>query len=141
MRLKIMNNKSTFLIVVVILSMLALGCSSLNPFSGSSSGSSSNDNKTLTDKAVDTAVGESKIGVPECDEVMDLINAEMNNPDDNFITKAAKQTILNRIKDGIRDSVEQNKTDKAEMAKTCKEFKKQFEKYKAEQKANSNTSK
>jgi hypothetical protein len=115
-----MNNKSTFLIVVVILSMLALGCSSLNPFSGSSSGSSSNDNKTLTDKAVDTAVGESKIGVPECDEVMDLINAEMNNPDDNFITKAAKQTILNRIKDGIRDSVEKNKTDKAEMAKTCK---------------------
>lgn len=134
-----MKNKSTFLVVVVALSMLALGCGSLNPFSGSSSGSSSsNDNKTLTDKAVDTAVGESKIGVPECDEVIDLINAEMNNPDDNFITKAAKQTILNRIKDGIRDSVEQNKTDKIEMAKTCREFKKQFDKYKAEQQSNSN---
>lgn len=133
-----MNNKSTFLIVVVFLSVLALGCSSLNPFSGSSS---SNDNKTLTDKAVDTAVGESKIGVPECDEVMDLINAEMNNPDDDIVTKTIKATVLNRIKDGIRDSVEQNKTDKAEMAKTCKEFKTQFEKYKAEQKANSNTSK
>ena len=81
---------------------------------------------------VDTAVGESKIGVPECDEVIDLINAEMNNPDDNFITKAAKQTILNRIKDGIRENVEQNKTNKGEMAKTCKEFKIQFDKYKAE---------
>ena len=133
-----MKNKSTFLIVVVVLSMLALGCGSLNPFSGSSS---SNDNKTLTDKAVDTAVGESKIGVPECDEVMDLIDAEMNNPDDDFVTKAVKATVLNRIKDGIRDSVEQNKTDKAEMAKTCKEFKKQFDKYKAEQKANSNANK
>jgi hypothetical protein len=69
---------------------------------------------------------------------MDLINAEMNNPDDDFVTKAVKATILNRIKDGIRDSVEKNKTDTAEMAKTCKEFKKQFEKYKAEQKSNSN---
>lgn len=131
-----MKNKSTFIIVVVALSVMALGCGSLNPFSGSSS--SSNSNKSLSDRAVDTAVGESKIGVPECDEVMDLINAEMNNPDDDFVTKAVKATVLNRIKDGIRDSVEQNKTDTAEMAKTCKEFKTQFEKYKAEEKSNSN---
>lgn len=108
-----------------------LGCGIVDRVTGGSD--SGNSNKSLSDRAVDTAVGESKIGVPECDEVIDLINAEMNNPDDNFITKAAKQTILNRIKDGIRENVEQNKTDKAEMAKTCKEFKTQFEKYKAEQ--------
>lgn len=119
---------------LAILMMVALGCGSLNPFSGSSSGSSSsNSNRTLTDDAVDTTVGKSKIGVPECDEVMDLIDAEMNNPDDDFVTKAIKATVLNRIKDGIRDSVEQNKTDTTELAKTCKEFKTQFEKFKAEQ--------
>jgi hypothetical protein len=115
-----------------VLIIVAVGCGSLNPFGGSSSGSS-NDNRTLGDKAVDTTVGKSKIGVPECDEVMDLIDAEMNNPDDDFVTKAIKATVLNRIKDGIRESVEQNKTDTTEMAKTCKEFKTQFEKYKAEQ--------
>lgn len=119
---------------LAVLMMVALGCGSLNPFSGSSSGSSSsNSNRTLTDDAVDTTVGKSKIGVPECDEVMDLIDAEMNNPDDDFVTKAIKATVLNRIKDGIRDSVEQNKTDTTELAKTCKEFKTQFEKFKAEQ--------
>ena len=124
-----MKNVSTFIIAISALLVLATGCSSLNPFSESSS----NSNKTLSDKAVDTAVGESKIGVPECDEVIDLINAEMNNPDDDFVTKAVKATVLNRIKDGIRDSVEQNKANKTEMAKTCKDFKVQFDKYKAEQ--------
>lgn len=105
------------------------------------SDSSTNSNKSLGDKAVDTAVGESKIGVPECDEVMDRINAEMNNPDDDFVTKAVKATILNRIKDGIRKSVEENKTDTAEMAKTCKEFKTQFDKYKKEQEQKAKESK
>ena len=133
--------KNWFSIVGMAVTLLVvLGCSSLNPLGGSSSGSS-NDNRSVSDKAVDTAVGKSKIGVPECDEVMDLIDAEMNNPDDDFVTKAIKATVLNRIKDGIRENVEQNKTDTSEMAKTCKEFKVQFEKYKAEQKANTNSSK
>lgn len=130
-----MKNRLTILSVVITFLFIVLGCS-LNPFGGSSSSGSSNNSskdKTLTDKAVDTAVGESKIGVPECDEVMDAITEEMNNPDDDFVTKAIKATVLNRIKDGIRDSVEKNKQDTAELAKTCKEFKTQFEKYKAEQ--------
>lgn len=136
-----MKNKLTFAVILLALTTMVLGCGGLNPFSGGSSSGSSNDNRSISDKAVDTAVGNSKIGVPECDEVMNLIDAEMNNPDDDFVTKAIKQTVLNRIKDGIRESVEQNKTDTAEMAKTCKEFKIQFEKYKEEQKANSNSSK
>ena len=132
-----MKNKSTFIVAVIMLSFVVLGCGIVDRVQREVTGSdsSSNSNKSLSDKAVDTAVGESKIGVPECDEVMDLINAEMNNPDDDFVTKAVKATVLNRIKDGIRDSVEQNKTNTAEMAKTCKEFKTQFEKYKAEQKS------
>jgi hypothetical protein len=127
---------------LTVLMGVVLGCSSLNPFSGgSSSGSSSSDNRSLSDRAVDTAVGNSKIGVPECDEVMDLIDAELNNPDDDFVTKAIKATVLNRIKDGIRDSVQNSNsnTNNAELAKTCKEFKTQLEKFKAEQKANSNS--
>ena len=62
-------------------------------------------------------------------------------PDDNFVTKAIKATVLNRIKDGIRESVEQNKSDKVEMVKTCKEFKVQLDKYKEEQKASEANSK
>jgi len=128
-----MKNGASLIIALLMLGMLGLGCSSINPFSGSKdSGPASN--KSLTDKGVDVTVGRSKIGVPECDEVMDLVEAELNNPDDNFVTKAIKATVLNRIKDGIRDSVEKNK-DTVELAKTCKEFKIQFEKFKAEEKS------
>lgn len=131
-----MKNRFAFLTSLAILAMLVLGCSSINPFSSEGAGG-----KSTSDKAVDTVVGESKIGVPECDEVMDELTKEMNSPDDNFVTKAIKATVLNRIKDGIRESVEQNKSDKVEMAKTCKEFKAQLEKYKEEQKANESNSK
>ncbi|HEX6279728.1 MAG TPA: hypothetical protein VFZ49_06880 [Pyrinomonadaceae bacterium] len=124
--------KNSFAVAaLVVLLIVGLGCSSINPFSESAPPTTKEE--TLSDKAVDTAVGKSKIGVPECDEVMDLIDAEMNNADDNFVTKAVKATVLNRIKDGIRESVEQNKTDTTELAKTCREFKMQFEKFKAEQ--------
>jgi hypothetical protein len=130
-----MKNQLSFILVLLVIAIVALGCGRLNPFS-SDSGSSSN--KSIKDTAVDTVVGEKKIGVPECDEVMDAITAELNNPDDDFVTKAVKATILNRIKDGIKESVDKNPNDKVELAKTCKEFKTQFDKYKAEQQAKEN---
>jgi len=126
-----MRNRLSFIVVLFILAAVGLGCSSINPFSGSKDPGTKD--KSITDKGVDVTVGKSKIGVPECDEVLDLVEAEMNNPDDNFVTKAVKATVLNRIKDGIRQSVEKNKQDTVELAKTCKEFKTQFEKYKAEE--------
>jgi hypothetical protein len=138
-----MKNTFTSAFALVVLGFAVLGCSSINPLADSKEPSNSaapstnrptaESNKTTTDKVVDSTVGRSKIGVPECDEVMDLIEAEANNPDDNFVTKAVKATVLNRIKDGIRDSVEKNKQDTTEMAKTCKEFRTQFDKYKAEE--------
>lgn len=113
-----------------------LGCGFVERIQRTESNSNTaNANKTITDKAVDTAVGESKIGVPECDEVMDMLAAEANNPDDGFVTKAVKATFLNKIKEAIKRSVEENKGDPVELAKTCKEFKSQLQKYKAEQAA------
>ncbi|MDI1240788.1 MAG: hypothetical protein PSX80_02560 [bacterium] len=138
-----MKNLKSVLVIGALLTA-TLGCGIVDrvqrEVTGSESGST-NSNKSLSDRAVDTAVGESKIGVPDCDEVINLINAEMNNPDDDFVTKAVKATVLNRIKDGIRDSVERNKTDTTELAKTCKEFKTQFDKYKTEQQQKANGAK
>jgi hypothetical protein len=128
-----MRNKYSFIVALLFLAAVGLSCSSINPFSGSKDSNNTTKDKSLTDKGVDVTVGRSKIGVPECDEVIDRVEAEMNNPDDNFVTKAVKATVLNRIKDGIRESVEKNKQDTVELAKTCKEFKAQFEKYKAEE--------
>lgn len=127
-----MKNKFALLIVVTLLILSVLGCSSINPFSDSAKSNTAS-NKSLTDKGVDAVVGEGKIGVPECDEVVDLITAEANNPDDNFVTKAVKATFLNKMKESIRKSVEENKTNKAELAKNCTELKTQLQKYKAEE--------
>lgn len=134
-----MKNTILASLALAVLLLTVLGCSSVNPFSSekAASNSSSSSNKTLTDKAVDTTVGEEKIGIAECDEAIDIITAEMNNPDDNFIVKAGKAVVLNKIKQSIKDSVEQNKNDKAELAKNCGEFKKELEKFKAEQDAKS----
>lgn len=128
-----MKNSHSAFFVLALLGLAALGCSLVNPFSGSKESSNSSKEKTTTDNVVDSTIGEKRIGVPECDEVLDMIEAEMKNPDDDFVTKAVKATFLNRIKDGIRESVEKNKTDTTELAKTCKEFKVNLDKYKAEQ--------
>src|SRR6187549_1575776 len=124
-----MRNQSQLFAAVAVVFFVGFGCS----FIGNDSRTGSNSNATLTDKAVDKTVGKSNIGIPECDEVINAIDAELNNPDDNFVVKAAKATALNRIKDSIRESIEQNQNDKTELAKTCREFKAQFDKYKAEE--------
>ena len=134
-----MKNKGQFTAALAFMLAVSLGCGLFGRSEKTASEpESGNSNKTLTDKAVDKTVGETKIGVPECDEVMDAITEELNNSDDNFVAKAIKATFLNRIKDSIRKSVEENKSDIVEMAKTCREFKTQFEKYKAEEKAKQN---
>ena len=131
-----MKNKLAVIFVVTVMFAAVIGCSRINPFAGKSQSNSAS-NKSLTDQGVDTIVGEEKIGVPECDEVMDMITAEANNPDDNFITKAVKATFFNTIKENIKQAVDENKNKNkngnADLAKKCREFKQQLVKYKAEQ--------
>ena len=130
-----MKNIAGILIVGLVFLAMVLGCGRLIPSSGSSkSGNSgSDDNKTLTDRGVDIAVGDEKIGVPECDDVVDFFNKEINNPDDDFVTKAVKQTVLNKMKEQFKQAIDENKTDKVQLAKTCKEFKTNLEKFKADE--------
>lgn len=130
-----MKNTILATIACSLLFAVVLGCSSINPLSDKGSSSDPSSNKSLTDKGIDTVVGEETTGVPECDEVMNMIAAEANNPEDGYVTKAIKATFLNRIKDGIKKSVEENKNKNGavELAKTCADFKKQLEKFKAEQ--------
>ena len=127
-----MKNYLQLLAVMFLILAVGLGCGFIGGGAEPASGPNGS-NKSLTDKAVDTTVGRSNTGVPECDEVLNAIEAELNNPDDNFMIKAAKATILNRFKDSIRESVEQTPNDKVELAKTCREFKTQFDQYKAEE--------
>ena len=120
-----MRNK-LFLLAIILVGGLGCGLADRVQKAVSESESNSaanvNANKTLTDKAVDTAVGEQKIGIPECDEALDILTAQAENPDDNFVTKAIKKTALNTFRDQLKQSLEDNKTDKKEVAKFCREF-------------------
>lgn len=130
-----MKNKFQLLAALVLLVIATVGCGLISRASETApEQGKGNSNKTVTDRAVDKAVGESNIGVPECDEVMNMITEELNNSDDDFVTKAIKATVLNRIKDSIKESIEKDNSDTVELAKTCKEFRTQFDKYKEEEK-------
>lgn len=117
-----MKNFPLFAASLMILVVVGLGCGVFGRMTGSSD-NTDNANKSLTDRAVDTAVGQSKIGIPECDEAMDILERQANNPDDNFVTKAIKQTLLNKFREQLKKALEENKGDKTEVAKFCRDFK------------------
>ena|SRR5687767_9718155 len=136
-----MANK-LFLLITILL--IGFGCGIADRVRQAAEGESNtsaniNANKTLTDKAVDTAVGEQKVGIPECDEALDILAAQANDPNDNFVTKAVKKTALNTFRDQLKKNLEENKTDKKEVAKFCAEFRDNLDDSLKE--GNSNTSK
>lgn len=126
-----MNNKIVFPFAFSLLLLSVFGCSYYNPLAGGSD-SAANDNRTLSDKAIESTVGETKIGVPECDEIMDFFNAQSKSENDDFVTKAAREYAFNTIRESFKQSIEENKGDKESMAKECRKFKVQLDKYKAE---------
>ncbi|MBE7516160.1 MAG: hypothetical protein HS105_06095 [Chloracidobacterium sp.] len=138
-----MKNITALFIVLAAMSLVVLGCSWINPLAdkgvGPQSEKRSSDGKTTSDNR---PLGDERIGVPECDEVMDMLTAETNSPDDNFVTKAFKATFFNKIRETIRQAVEDSKKDNtngaADLAKTCRDLKQQLEKFKAEEKDKEN---
>lgn len=131
-----MKNTYFASIALLLLTLSALGCSWINPFSqqqpATNTRAAANSNRSLTDTAVDTVTGDEKLGIPECDEVMDLITKFAENPDDGIAMRVAKGVVVNRIKEGIRTSIEQNKSDKAQLAKDCGTAKTELQKAIAE---------
>lgn len=135
-----MNRTTKLIVPLFILAIFALGCRFLGssdtaPTGNSTPTPSTNSNRSLTDKAIDSTVGRSNVGIPECDRVLEAIEVELNNPDDNYVVKAAKAAVLNQIKDSIRKELEQN-TNKSDVASACKEFQEQLVKFKADQQSN-----
>jgi hypothetical protein len=111
-----------------------LGCGLVSRIQEETSGTS-NSNKTLGDKAVDVAVGDTKIGIKECDDVVDILNEQINDPDESFVTKSVKRTILNQFREQLKQSLEENQADKKQVTQFCAEFKKNL----VESASNSNT--
>lgn len=125
--------------------LIGFGCSIADRVREATGGESNtaaniNANKTMTDKAVDTAIGEQNVGIPECDEALNILEAQANNPDDNFLVKAGKKTALKAFRDQLRKSLEQSNTNKVDVARYCKDFRDNLDQSLQEQE-NSNTAK
>jgi hypothetical protein len=136
-----MKNKFILLTTLSILLLLVLGCGSLNPFSGGSETPKTGDSKTkesgdktTSDKVVDEVMPE-KTGVEECDDLMAYIAKQSQSKDDNYVTRASREFIMNRIRESLRKSIEEDKNNPEELAKKCKEFKTQLETYKEKEDA------
>jgi len=136
-----MKNKLSLIIVFAILLSFALGCSMMNPFSGSkekaktdTSKTNGNGSATSSDGSEETAENK-KIGIPECDEVADMLTKEMNDSDDNYISRAIKETVYNSIRENLRKSVEEGKSNPKELAKKCSDLKENLIKEKEKQDA------
>jgi hypothetical protein len=144
--MRIMKNISISALISAILLVTVVGCSWWNPLASKPENTKANtatketksptpqpSEKPLDEKAIDTVVGEDKIGVPECDELVESLVAQSENPDDGYMAKAARQFALNKIRESIKKSIEENKNDKVQMAKDCKEFKEQVDKFKEQE--------
>src|SRR5213075_1142242 len=95
--------------------------------------------KTLTDKGIEIATGNERIGVQECDDLMDSIEEQSRSADDNYVTKAMKGYFLNKIRESVKKSIEENKNDQVQMGKECKEFKVQLDTELAEEEKEKDT--
>lgn len=142
-----MKNKFNFLIVIAIM-VFVIGCScgKFADFGSketptdqpktSDSGSKPTDsssNKSLTDKATDVVTTGEKIGIQECDEVMDSFRAKIENENTDVFTKAILKTLEAQFRQGIKESLEKNQSDRDATAQFCKELKKQLDEQTAKQ--------
>lgn len=135
-----MKNKFGAAFVFSVLLISVFGCSSYNPLAGNSDAPSNSNSKSananklsLTDRTIESTVGGTTTGVVECDELLEMISESSKNQDDDYVSKATREFFLNRIRDSVRKSLEENKTDKKQTAKNCTDYKKQLEKFKAEE--------
>lgn len=120
-----MKNKFNLISGLSILLISILGCSSYNPLAG--------DSNTMTNQAIETTVGGTTTGVVECDQLLNALAEQSKNQEEDFITKGARELVLNRIRESVRKNIEENKTDKAAMGRNCSEYKKQLDSFKTEE--------
>ncbi len=136
-----MKNKINLLLVAALCLVYVMSCglasrlekATEDSSKKTNSGSTNPDGKSLEDKAIDATLGGEKIGIPECDELFEHINQLAESKDDNYVTRATRDFFLSKIRESIKESIEKDKGDKVKMAKNCKEFADDLDKYKGKE--------
>jgi hypothetical protein len=139
-----MKNKLSIVLVLAVFAALVLGCGlsgkiqkAVEGDKTSKTGTASGDDKSLTDKTIESVADGETSGVPECDEVIAIIDQQLESKDDNWMSKAAKGYIFGQFKKSIKESIEKEKGDKTKLAEQCKDMKKNVVKALEEEKTKS----
>ena len=129
-----MKNKLNVLLVLATIVVVTMGCGGLiervqrTATGDNSSPSTSDSNKSTTDRVIEEVADGETTGVKECDDVIAIFAEQAKGTDDNWATKATRDYIIGQMKKSFRESIEQNKQDKDKMAEQCRDYKVQLEK-------------
>jgi hypothetical protein len=124
-----MNNKTTLLLSLFLLSIVGFGCSFINKATtGSSDNSAASNSSTNSANPNDSA----KTGVAECDELLDLLNNDTKKPDEDFVTRKIREYAIDLARESMKRNIEENKGDKEKIARGCREGKEDYLKKKDE---------
>jgi hypothetical protein len=118
------QNKTTSIASLVIIIFIGLGCGSINPFSSKESGSGTSG---------DSTVGFERVGIPECDAVIDELAQLSVSEDEGYVAKAIRGYWVDKIRESLRKSVEENQGDPEKLAAECRNFKAQLDRHRAEE--------
>ena len=142
-----MKNKVNLIFAVSTIFLFILGCGigktikksigveQVNSNSATSTSPIEEDNSPKnTDIAATTSDAE-KIGIPECDEVFEMLTEQMKpKEDESYITKATRQTILNSFRDSFKENIK-NEKDKQKLTESCQKYLEQLKIYKTKEEA------
>jgi hypothetical protein len=125
-----MHNKANLSIIVVFVMAAGLGCGYIGGDARPDTADNSGVAQPRTGQPLETALRE-KTGVQECDELIDFFTNQAVSPDENYISRGLKEYFFNKIRQSLKESIEQNQNDPAKMAKECREIKQQIDAQKA----------
>jgi hypothetical protein len=123
------KNVGSFVLSVMMLG-LVLGCNcNLSEWVRQTAQSNSNQavvvdaNKSIVDSVTQTAIGDDKTGIAECDEFLAVLETQLQSPDTDFVTRNLIYYFKQQIATQARtDIANKNPQEKAELAKQCKQM-------------------
>lgn len=124
-----MKNKITILTALFILLTVGFGCSVVDQFrSGGTNTPNVSNSNTATVSNTNTADPNAvaKTGVAECDELIDILDKDRQNPEDGFIARKVREVAIDLAKETIKTNIEQNQGDKVRIAQGCREAKNEY---------------
>jgi altronate dehydratase len=138
-----MKNNLTSVIALTLILVIGLGCGNLIPRElgeGSDKTETNRSSEDSNSKSQDNSatLDNTKTGVAECDEFLDLLNEDAKQPNEDVISRKVREYVIDIAKESIKKNIEENKGDKQKIAEGCRKAKEDYLRKKEEDKKSGN---